>query len=188
MQRRCCWPPDRLERALAQAGPSLRPRARRGAATTRRSRSSSRAVAHAVDARAVGDVVVDRLRERIPALEHHSDALAQRDDVHADARRRRRRRARSPSWRTPGIRSFSRLIERRKVDLPQPDGPMSAVIARGRIASVDRRTAPASSRTRTRTCERRSRPRVSVGAGAARRLPRVGTPSSEPPGDVGSVR
>ena len=33
----------------------------------------------------------------------------------------------SPSWRTPGIRSLSRLIERRNVDLPQPDGPMIAV-------------------------------------------------------------
>jgi hypothetical protein len=28
------------------------------------------------------------------------------------------------------------LIERRKVDFPQPDGPMRAVIARGRIESV----------------------------------------------------
>ena len=35
----------------------------------------------------------------------------------------------SPSWRTPGIRSLSRLIERRNVDLPQPDGPMMAVTA-----------------------------------------------------------
>ena len=45
----------------------------------------------------------------------------------------------SPSWRTPGIRSLSRLIDRRKVDLPQPDGPMMAVtafrsIAEGQIA------------------------------------------------------
>ena len=29
--------------------------------------------------------------------------------------------------------SFSRLIERRNVDLPQPDGPMRAVTARGAI-------------------------------------------------------
>src|SRR5262245_24237470 len=36
---------------------------------------------HAVDARPVGDVVVDRLRERIGLLEHHADARAQHDDV-----------------------------------------------------------------------------------------------------------
>ena len=39
--------------------------------------------------------------------------------------------------RAPGISSFIRLIERRKVDLPQPDGPMSAVTARGAIVEVD---------------------------------------------------
>ena len=35
----------------------------------------------AVDARAVGDVLVDRLRERIRLLENHADAGAQFDDV-----------------------------------------------------------------------------------------------------------
>ena len=30
--------------------------------------------------------------------------------------------------RTEGIRSFSRLKQRNRVDLPQPDGPMKAVI------------------------------------------------------------
>ena len=35
----------------------------------------------------------------------------------------------SPPWRVPGIRSFSRLTDRRKVDLPHPDGPMIAVTA-----------------------------------------------------------
>ena len=33
----------------------------------------------------------------------------------------------SPSVRVSGIRSFMRLMERRKVDFPHPDGPMSAV-------------------------------------------------------------
>src|SRR6476661_7272276 len=44
-------------------------------------------------------------------------------------------RLRSPSCLMPGIRSLSRLIERRKVDLPQPEGPMSAVTERGGTAS-----------------------------------------------------
>ena len=43
----------------------------------------------------------------------------------------------SPARRAPGISSFMRLIERRKVDFPQPDGPMSAVTARGAIVQVD---------------------------------------------------
>ena len=34
----------------------------------------------------------------------------------------------SPSMRTPSIRSFSRLMQRSSVDLPQPEGPMKAVI------------------------------------------------------------
>src|SRR5688572_29899601 len=39
-----------------------------------------------------------------------------------------------PECRAPGIVSFIRLIERRNVDFPQPDGPISAVIERGDIA------------------------------------------------------
>src|SRR5215207_2791475 len=33
----------------------------------------------------------------------------------------------SPSTRQPGMVSFMRLMQRRKVDLPQPDGPMKAI-------------------------------------------------------------
>ena len=39
----------------------------------------------------------------------------------------------APSTREPGTMSFIRLRVRRKVDLPQPDGPMSAVTSFGRI-------------------------------------------------------
>jgi hypothetical protein len=39
----------------------------------------------------------------------------------------------SPERRAPGMSSLSRLIDRRKVDFPQPDGPMRAVTARGAI-------------------------------------------------------
>ena len=35
------------------------------------------------------------------------------------------------------MRSFSRLIERRKVDLPQPDGPMIAVTALRSMAKFE---------------------------------------------------
>ncbi len=36
-----------------------------------------------------------------------------------------------PSTRPPGVTSCMRLRVRRKVDLPQPDGPMKAVTERG---------------------------------------------------------
>ena len=54
-------------------------------------------------------------------------------------RRCRRRRAR-PDRRSarPGITSCIRLRMRRKVDLPHPDGPMSAVTRRASIASEQR--------------------------------------------------
>ena len=47
------------------------------------------AAGHAVDAQAVGDVLEDRLRERVRLLEHHADPAAQRAP-----RRRRARRCR----------------------------------------------------------------------------------------------
>ena len=36
----------------------------------------------------------------------------------------------SPVTRQPSMVSFMRLMQRRKVDLPQPDGPMKAVTLR----------------------------------------------------------
>src|ERR1700693_551354 len=47
----------------------------------------------------------------------------------------------SPSCRIPGIRSFRRLIERRKVDFPHPEGPISAVTERGGTARLIRLSA-----------------------------------------------
>ena len=46
-----------------------------------------------------------------------------------------------PATRAPGIRSFIRLSERRMVLLPQPDGPIIAVIWFCRIGMVVPRTA-----------------------------------------------
>ncbi len=40
----------------------------------------------------------------------------------------------SPVERAIGIVSFIRLMQRSKVDLPQPDGPMKAVTARSGIS------------------------------------------------------
>ena len=92
----------------------------------------------AVDARAVGDVLVDRLRERVRLLEHHADAGAQLHHVERlDRRCPRRRCVILPVTRAIAMVSFMRLMQRRNVDLPQPDGPMKAVTAL--IADVDDR-------------------------------------------------
>ena len=40
-----------------------------------------------------------------------------------------------PSMVTSSMRSLSRLMQRRSVDLPQPEGPMKAVIWRSGISS-----------------------------------------------------
>ena len=41
-----------------------------------------------------------------------------------------------PSTRVPVIRSFMRLMVRSRVDFPQPDGPMRAVILRASNAML----------------------------------------------------
>src|SRR5437879_6182980 len=43
--------------------------------------------------------------------------------------------ATSPPWRVLSIRSFMRLSVRRKVDLPQPEGPISASTERSGTSS-----------------------------------------------------
>ena len=46
-----------------------------------------------------------------------------------------------PCARAPGMVSFMRFRQRRKVDLPQPDGPISAVIWRSTTFSeIDNNT------------------------------------------------
>ena len=96
---------------------------------------------HAERARAVGDVVEDRLRERVRPLEDHADAAAHLDRV--DARRVQVGAVvvHRPVTDAPGTRSFIRLRLRRSVLLPQPDGPMKAVIRCFGIESVTSATA-----------------------------------------------
>src|SRR5687768_18399245 len=42
----------------------------------------------------------------------------------------------SPAVRTPGMSSLRRLIDRRKVDFPHPEGPINAVIDREGMVRV----------------------------------------------------
>ena len=46
-----------------------------------------------------------------------------------------------PSTRAPGSTSCIRLSERRNVDFPQPEGPISAVTLRGSMETVTSSTA-----------------------------------------------
>ena len=82
MQSRCCWPPERLSAlSFSRSLTSSQSAACRSARSTR----SSRFVLPAEHARAEGDVVVDRLRERVRLLEDHADPLAHLDRVDVGA-------------------------------------------------------------------------------------------------------
>ena len=128
MHRRCCWPPE-----SAPPGASSRSFTsfHRPARVRQRSTSSSASCRH-VDAgelQAGQHVLADgHGRERVGLLEHHADpaphvggpGAGAVDVVAVEAGPRR------PA-RPPGTSSCIRLRMRRNVDLPQPDGPMSAV-------------------------------------------------------------
>ena len=77
MHRRCCWPPDRPVPGLCSRSFTSfhRPAFCRLDSTI--SVEIGLALGQAVDARPVGDILVDRLGERIGLLEHHADAGAQ---------------------------------------------------------------------------------------------------------------
>ena len=102
------------------------------AAPRRLSSTSGVEVVLAAQAVALGrehDVLVDGLVERVGLLEHHAYGTAQlvevllaRVDVAPAVEY-------SPSTRQPRISRFMRFRLRKKVDLPQPEGPMSAVIS-----------------------------------------------------------
>ena len=92
-------------------------------------------VAHPVDARSEGDVVEDRLREGVGLLEDHADATAQHHGIDVGAVEVSPSMLTLPSIRAPRMWSFMRLRHRRKVDLPHPDGPISAVTRRSGMSS-----------------------------------------------------
>ena len=80
MHSRCCWPPDSVSAEACSRSCDLAPD-RRGPQALLDALVDLAAVAHAVDAQPVRDVLEDRLRERVRLLEHHADAPPQRDDV-----------------------------------------------------------------------------------------------------------
>ena len=78
MQRRCCWPPERLSALFLSLSLHLVPE--RGL-FQRVLDPAAQVVLQAEDPQAVGDVLEDRLRERVGALEDHADPPAHGDGV-----------------------------------------------------------------------------------------------------------
>ena len=78
-----------------------------------------------VDAGTVGHVFIDALRERVRLLENHTDALSKLDRIHILI----------DICSIQGDLAFDPHALK-NVDLPQPDGPMSAVISCSGISRV----------------------------------------------------
>ena len=126
MQSRCCWPPESSPpRALRRFRTSFQSPAFVSISSTRP--SASRA-ADPAEAEARKHVVVDRhRRERVGLLEDHPDLESRlggtlRRPVDLDPVEMDR-----SGELGAGTTSCIRLRIRRKVDLPQPDGPIRAV-------------------------------------------------------------
>ena len=95
MQSRCCWPPESASALVfSRSLTSSQSAAPRSARSTR----SSIVPVQAEHLRREGDVVVDRLRERVRLLEHHADPPPHLDRVDV-ARRRGPRRGRGSARR-----------------------------------------------------------------------------------------
>ena len=75
----------------------------------------------------VNHVLIDCEGEGIRSLKNHADFFSQFDDI--DIVKRVVVDENITFMRTSSMRSFMRLKQRSSVDLPQPEGPMSAVMA-----------------------------------------------------------
>ena len=122
MATRCCWPPD------SSAGRwSARSASPTRSSAARPSASASARVLPATLRSASVDVAERRhVRIEVERLEHHADALAGMVDVGPRRRACRCRRPRS----LPDDGSSSRLRQRSRVDLPEPDGPITNTSSR----------------------------------------------------------
>ena len=142
MQRRCCWPPERPEPGLSRRSLTSFHRFAAVSACSTRSAASvlgSRLLLSRTPARTFSamDIVGNGLGRwntmpicRRTATGSTSGPYRSMPSI-----------ATVPSTRAPGITSCMRLMERRNVDLPQPDGPMSAVTERGSMDMLTPATA-----------------------------------------------
>jgi len=125
MHNRCCWPPERPRPLSWRAILHLVPE--RGTLEALLDNVVQPRVPDAIDPRTVCHVVVDGLGEGVGLLEHHSDPLPQPGHIQRGIVNLLAAIRIEPVIVTLSIRSLSRLRQRRRVVLPQPEGPMKAV-------------------------------------------------------------
>ena len=140
MHSRCCWPPESAPPGVAEPVAAPRSTGRRGAGTARRARpcrcrgrplprqlagpaTTFSAIVIAGNGFGFWNTMPMRRRTSVAQQARPVDVVAVEET--------------SPASAAPGTSSCIRLRIRRNVDLPQPDGPMSAVTCPAGISSVD---------------------------------------------------
>ena len=169
MQSRCCWPPERPVPGSCSRSLTSFQRPARFSEPLHQRLELGLVAGHAVDARAVGDVLEDRLRERVGLLEHHADAGAQLDHVDArvvDVHAVELDRAGDPRDRDGVVHPVDAAQEGRLAAARRADqrGHLVRAGCRGR-----RRRAPACRRRRRETSRAATLARAAAACGRRRR-------------------
>ena len=97
--------------------------------------SSSFTLLRTPGARPEGDIIINAHGEGIWLLKHHAYALSEQVDIHISIDILPIQQD-FPWILQPSTRSFMRFRVFISVDLPQPEGPMNAVISRSRISRL----------------------------------------------------
>ena len=128
MQRRCCWPSDSASaspsspsRTSSQRSAARRLRSTRAASPAPRASPSTRGPKATLSKTDWGKGL--GRWKTIPTRRRRSTTSAAGSSTSRPSSRIR------PVTRAPGMVSFIRFRQRRKVDLPHPEGPMRAVMA-----------------------------------------------------------
>jgi len=135
MHSRCCWPPE--SEVPGSSSRSFTSSHRAALRSERSTTSGRRASGNAPVTRGPYATLSNTLLgnglgrwNTIPIRRRSSTGST--DGANTDAPSK----AISPRWRVPGSSSWRRLIDRRKVDFPHPDGPMNAVTAFGLASTL----------------------------------------------------
>ena len=133
MHRRCCWPRERASASWRRRILHLVPQVG-GAQAFLHDLGEGAAPVGAQHPGPEGHVVEDGLREGLGRWNTMPTRMRSSTTSVPGAYTSMPSMRTVPCARAPGIVSFIRLRQRRKVDLPQPDGPMRAVICRSSMS------------------------------------------------------